>query len=88
MPNRKQPPESPLVIGVDVGTGNLVCSYVEELKAPALIMTNEDDPQQILLMSKIQLDDIYERQNFLPIAPSRNFSPRIRAHHKKNLRVG
>jgi hypothetical protein len=47
---------------VDIGTGNLICSYVEELKAPALILTSEDDPQHVLLMSKIQLDDIYERQ--------------------------
>ncbi len=51
---------------MDVGTGNLICIYLEELKAPALVLTSEEDNVTILLKSRIQLEDIYERQGGKP----------------------
>jgi len=46
----------------DVGTGNLTCSLLEDINAPALIVVSESDNSVVLLKSKIQAEDIYERQ--------------------------
>lgn len=47
---------------VDVGTGSLTCAILDEFKAPGLILSSENDSSVLLLKSKIQSDDIYERQ--------------------------
>jgi hypothetical protein len=49
----------------DVGTGNLTCSMLEDINAPALIVVAESDSSVVLLKSKIQVEDIYERQDGL-----------------------
>lgn len=46
---------------IDQGTGFVECKYIPEIRAPALIVLNEAG-DRFLLQSKIQCDDIYERQ--------------------------
>ena len=47
---------------LDRGTGHVICKYVSSIEAPALIMYNEDDIDNVIIQSRIQLEDIYERQ--------------------------
>ena len=46
---------------LDQGTGFVECKFISEIRAPALIVKNEDN-DEVLLQSKIQCEDIYERQ--------------------------
>lgn len=46
---------------LDQGTGFVECKYVPSIRAPALIINSEGNTE-VLLQSKIQCEDIYERQ--------------------------
>ena len=45
----------------DQGTGYLECVFLTTIRAPAFIIRKEDDPS-VVFESKIQCEDVYERQ--------------------------
>ncbi len=50
---------------LDQGTGNVICKSVVHAAGPprpAIVIESEDESQPPLLQSKIQTDDVYERQ--------------------------
>ena len=46
---------------LDQGTGFVDCKFPKKLSGPAIVVTNEESTE-ILLQSKVQCEDIYERQ--------------------------
>lgn len=46
---------------LDQGTGNVQCKFDPEIGGPAIIAMSEDS-SEVILRSKIQFEDIYERQ--------------------------
>ena len=59
---------------IDKGTGHVGCNYIHELQGPALVVYSENDPSAILIQSKIQVDDIYERQGGRFVSMSRSLN--------------
>lgn len=47
---------------VDKGTGYVACRILAGLGCPGLIVTNEDNPNDVLLRSRIRFDENYELQ--------------------------
>jgi protein phosphatase-4 regulatory subunit 3 len=46
---------------IDHGTGHVSCKYVQSLGGLAIVVINEND-NSTLLQSRVQHEDIYERQ--------------------------
>ena len=47
---------------VDKGTGYVACRILPRLGCPGLMVTNEENPNEMLLKSRIRFDENYELQ--------------------------
>ena len=47
---------------VDLGVGHVSIQFVPQLQGPSLCLNSESEPEKYILVSKIQSDDLYERQ--------------------------